>query len=251
MATGRPVCAACGARSRAVPPPRHRPAATLRYAWRSSPSAHACCWAAPTPAPQAASPACCGAAGSPMATLLPTLMLPCLGLTPAARAHALQGAVGSGVPSALPPDAVRGRQPDPLWMVLPLYRKGAQAAGRAPPPLWPPPPCCSRLPARLCLQVPASWNPGDIWAVEVELPAGTKVRPAGPPHGGVLCWPAARPPLRRCPASPPPAAPPAAPSPFSSSSAPPPMCCTRATRPHAVAAPTRARTPKHAPAMCV
>ena len=24
-------------------------------------------------------------------------------------------------------------------------------------------------------KVPASWNPGDIWAVEVELPAGTKV----------------------------------------------------------------------------
>jgi hypothetical protein len=24
-------------------------------------------------------------------------------------------------------------------------------------------------------KVPASWNPGDVWAVEVELPAGTKV----------------------------------------------------------------------------
>lgn len=24
-------------------------------------------------------------------------------------------------------------------------------------------------------KVPASWNPGDIWSVEVELPAGTKV----------------------------------------------------------------------------
>lgn len=24
-------------------------------------------------------------------------------------------------------------------------------------------------------KVPASWNPGDMWAVEVELPAGTKV----------------------------------------------------------------------------
>ena len=24
-------------------------------------------------------------------------------------------------------------------------------------------------------KVPACWNPGDVWAVEVELPAGTKV----------------------------------------------------------------------------
>lgn len=40
-------------------------------------------------------------------------------------ASTLQRPPCGGVPRALPPDAVRGRQPNPLWLVLPIHRQGA------------------------------------------------------------------------------------------------------------------------------